>query len=181
MLKIAITGNIASGKSTVEKIIENNGYKVYDTDKIAHKILENSEDVKKAFKTVDRKEIAKRVFSSPKKLKLLESIIHPKVKEEILKIFDSEEKLVFISVPQLFESGFDTLFNKIIYVTADRALRLERLIKRNNLTIEEAEIRINAQVEKDKIKKSDYIIENNTDLVNLQNKVKEVLELILLN
>lgn len=181
MLKIAITGNIASGKSTVEKIIENNGYKVYDTDKIAHKILENSEDVKKAFKTVDRKEIAKRVFSSPEKLKLLESIIHPKVKEEILKIFDSEEKLVFISVPQLFESGFDTLFNKIIYVTADRALRLERLIKRNNLTIEEAEIRINAQVEKDKIKKSDYIIENNTDLVNLQNKVKEVLELILLN
>ena len=181
MLKIAITGNIASGKSTVEKIIENNGYKVYDTDKIAHKILENSEDVKKTFKTVDRKEIAKRVFSSPKELKLLESIIHPKVKEEILKIFDSEEKLVFISVPQLFESGFDTLFNKIIYVTADRALRLERLIKRNNLTIEEAEIRINAQVEKDKIKKSDYIIENNTDLVNLQNKVKEVLELILLN
>ena len=181
MLKIAITGNIASGKSTVEKIIENNGYKVYDTDKIAHKILENSEDVKKAFKTVDRKEIAKIVFSSPKKLKLLESIIHPKVKEEILKIFDSEDKLVFISVPQLFESGFDTLFNKIIYVTADRALRLERLIKRNNLTIEEAEIRINAQVEKDKIKKSDYIIENNTDLVNLQNKVKEVLELILLN
>ena len=181
MLKIAITGNIASGKSTVEKIIENNGYKVYDTDKIAHKILENSEDVKKAFKTVDRKEIAKIVFSTPKKLKLLESIIHPKVKEEILKIFDSEDKLVFISVPQLFESGFDTLFNKIIYVTADRALRLERLIKRNNLTIEEAEIRINAQVEKDKIKKSDYIIENNTDLVNLQNKVKEVLELILLN
>ena len=114
MLKIAITGNIASGKSTVEKIIENNGYKVYDTDKIAHKILENSDEVKKAFKTVDRKEIAKIVFSSPEKLKLLESIIHPKVKEEILKIFNREEKLVFISIPQLFESGFDTLFNKII-------------------------------------------------------------------
>lgn len=181
MLKIAITGNIASGKSTVEKIIENNGYKVYDTDKIAHKILENSEEVKKAFKTVDRKEIAKIVFSSPEKLKLLESIIHPKVKEEILKIFNSEEKLVFISIPQLFESGFNTLFNKIIYVTADRALRLERLIKRNNLTIEEAEIRINAQVDTNKIEKSDYIIENNTDLADLQNKVKEVLELILLN
>ena len=181
MLKIAITGNIASGKSTVEKIIENNGYKVYDTDKIAHKILENSEEVKKAFKTVDRKKIAKIVFSSPEKLMLLESIIHPKVKEENLKIFNCEEKLVFISIPQLFESGFDTLFNKIIYVTADRALRLERLIKRNNLTIEEAEIRINAQVDTNKIEKSDYIIENNTDLADLQNKVKEVLELILLN
>ena len=59
-------------------------------------------------------------------------------------------------------------------------MRLERLIKRNNLTIEEAEIRINAQVDTNKIEKSDYIIENNTDLADLQDKVKEVLELILL-
>ena len=178
MLKIAITGNIASGKSTVEKIIEENGYKVYDTDKIAHKTLENSEEVKEAFGTVDRKEIAKIVFSNPEKLKLLESIIHPKVREEILKIFDSEEKLVFISVPQLFESGFNTLFDKIIYVTANKNLRKERLIKRNSLTPEEAQKRIDAQEETGKLEKSDFVIKNNSDFENLKTQVEDILSIL---
>ena len=123
MLKIAITGNIASGKSTVEKLIEDNGYKVYDTDKIAHKILENSAEVKEAFGTTNRKEIAKIVFTNPEKLQILESIIHPKVKEEILKIFNTNENIIFISVPQLFETGFNHLFDKIIFVTADENIR----------------------------------------------------------
>ena len=178
MLKIAITGNIASGKSTVEKIIEDNGYKVYDTDKIAHKILENSEEVKEAFGTIDRKEIAKIVFSNPEKLKLLESIIHPKVKEEILKIFDSEEKLVFISVPQLFETGFNKLFDRIIYVTANENLRKERLIKRNSLTPEEAQKRINAQKEAGKLEKSNFVIENNSDFESLKTRVKDILSIL---
>ena len=178
MLKIAITGNIASGKSTVEKIIEDNGYKVYDTDKIAHKILENSEEIKKAFGTIDRKEIAKIVFSNPEKLKLLESIIHPKVKEELLKIFNHNEKVVFISVPQLFESGFDILFDKIIFVTADENLRKERLIKRNSLTLEEAQKRIDAQKEDGKIAKSDFVIENNLDLEKLKSQVEDILSIL---
>ena len=178
MLKIALTGNIASGKSTVEKIIEENGYNVYDTDKIAHKILENSEEIKKTFGTIDRKEIAKIVFSNPEKLKLLESIIHPKVKEEILKIFDSEEILVFISVPQLFESGFDILFDKIIFVTADENLRKERLIKRNSLTPEEAQKRIDAQKETGKLEKSDFVIENNSDYESLKEQVEKTLSIL---
>lgn len=178
MLKIALTGNIASGKSTVEKIIEENGYNVYDTDKIAHKILECSEEVKEAFGTIDRKEIAKIVFSSPEKLKLLESIIHPKVKEEILKIFDSEEILVFISVPQLFESGFNILFDKIIFVTADKNLRKERLIKRNSLTPEEAQKRIDAQEETGKLEKSDFVIKNNSDFENLKTQVEDILSVL---
>jgi len=147
MLKIAITGNIASGKSTVEKIIENNGYKVYDTDKIAHNLLESSKEVKEAFGTINRSEIAKIVFANSEKLQLLESILHPKVKEEILKIFSSNDNVVFISVPQLFEAGFEDMFDKIIYLTADENLRAERLIKRNALSNEEALRRINAQKE----------------------------------
>ena len=57
MLKVAIVGNIASGKTTVEKFIEEKGFKVYDTDKIAHEILQNSDEVKKEFGTLDRKKI----------------------------------------------------------------------------------------------------------------------------
>ena len=82
MLKIAITGNIASGKTTIENIIKKSGYVVFDTDKIAHEILTNSTEVKNFFGTDNRKEIAKIVFTDSNKLKFLESICtglpHPK-------------------------------------------------------------------------------------------------------
>ena len=75
MLKIAITGNVASGKSEVEKIIAQN-FPVFDADKIAHKFLGN----------VDRRALGEKVFSDPVARKKLEEYIHPKVKDEILKI-----------------------------------------------------------------------------------------------
>ena len=179
MLKIAIVGNIASGKSTVEKIIETHGYKVYDTDKIAHEILASNEEILKAFGTNNRNELAKIVFSNPDKLKLLESIVHPQVKDELLKIFASKENIVFISVPQLFEAGFENMFDKIIYITADESIRKKRLIKRNSFTPEEAQKRINAQSERNKKEKADFIIENNKSINDLQNKVLEVLSILI--
>lgn len=179
MLKVAITGNIASGKSAVEKILESKGFKVYDTDKIAHEILENSSEVKDAFGTTDRKKIAKIVFSNSEKLKQLESIIHPRVKDELNKIFLSDLKIVFVSVPQLFETDFDKLFDKIIYVTADRKIRLERLMKRNSLSKEEALIRVNAQKEDKKKENSDFVIENDSDLANLEVQVEKVLSILI--
>ena len=179
MIKVAIVGNIASGKSTVEKFLQEKGFKVYDTDIIAHEILATSDDVQKEFGTFDRKKIAKIVFSDSSKLKILESIIHPKVKKELEKIFISNEKVIFISVPQLFEAGFDNLFDKIIYIIADARLRKERIINRNKLTAEEAQMRIDAQSEINKIEKSDFIIENNGTIEDLRLKVYEILNMIL--
>lgn len=179
MLKVAIVGNIASGKSTIEKIIESYGYKVYDTDKIAHSILENNTNIKKIFGTTNRNDIAQIVFSDPDKLKILEEIIHPLVKEELLKIFNKEFNVVFISVPQLFEAGFETLFDKIIYITANEEIRKERLIKRNSFTQEEARKRINAQMENNKKEKSDFVIENNESLQVLEIKVAKILQTLI--
>ena len=166
MLKIAITGNIASGKSEVEKFIAQD-FPVFDADKIAHKFLGN----------VDRRALGEKVFSDPVARKKLEDYIHPKVKDEILKIFcESQDKYVFVSIPLLFETGFDKLFDKIIFVQCDDKLRLERLMKRNNFTKEQALKRMNAQMpQDDKINKSDFVIHNNSTKEELAEQVNELL------
>lgn len=161
MLKIAITGNIAAGKSEVEKILAKN-FTVYDADKIAHKFLGN----------VDRKELGEKVFSDPEARKKLEEYIHPKVKNEILKIFEENKNIVFVSVPLLFEAGFENLFDKILFVQCDDKLRLQRLMLRNNFTEEQALKRMNAQMpQEEKIQKADYIIHNNSTREELEKEV----------
>ena len=144
MLKIGITGNIASGKSTVENIIKEFGYDVFDADEMTHRILnEAKSDIVKIFSEedvitngqIDRKKIASIVFSDNNKLKMLESIIHPKVKQEILNILNScqNKKAVFVSVPLMFEAGFEDIFDKIIFVSAPENLRLKRLMLLNQI------------------------------------------------
>ena len=184
MIKIAITGNIASGKSAVEKLLSAKGFTVYDTDKIAHEILENSNEVRLAFNDfdiltndkIDRKKLRDIVFSNKNLLQKLEAIIHPLVKDKLLKIFEKDDFIVFVSVPQLFEAGFETLFDKIVFITAPEETRLERLMQRNNLTREDALKRIAAQ-EKDetKIPKCNFVIQNNADLTNLERQVNGLL------
>ena len=171
MKKIAITGNIASGKSEVEKIIAQY-FPVYDADKIAHKFLGN----------VDRRALGEKVFSDPVARKQLEDYIHPKVKDEILNIFalSQDEKFVFVSIPLLFETGFDKLFDKILFIKCDNNIRLEHLMKRNSFTKEQALARMNSQMpQEDKIAKSDYIITNNSTLDELKRQVTKFIDELL--
>lgn len=162
MLKIAITGNIAAGKSAVESILAKD-FPVYDADKIAHKFLGD----------IDRKALGEKVFSDANERKKLEEFIHPKVKAEILKIFnESNDKCIFVSIPLLFETGFDKMFDKILFIECDNDIRLERLMKRNNFTKEQALKRMNSQLPQDeKIIKSDFVIHNNTSREELEKQV----------
>ena len=162
MLKIGITGNIASGKSRIEEFIRNKGYNVIDLDSVVHDLYQNNKTVKenilKTFGELDRKVLGQIVFKDIQKKKQLEKIIYPILEEEIKKIFSKHiNKVIFISGALIYEAGFDRYFDKIIFVDADYEKRLERLIKRNNYNIDEAKKRLDSQ-NLNYIDKADYII-----------------------
>lgn len=181
MTKIAITGNIASGKSAVEEILRQKGYKVLDADAVGHELLESSEDVKKAFADYDimdgcvsRDKIGKIVFNDKKMLEKLNSILHPQIRKKIEEFLEQNksEKYVFVSVPLLFEAGMDDIFDKIVFVYADDNLRLERLMARNGFPRDYAELRLKSQgCQEDKLAKSDFVINNNGSFEDLDKQV----------
>lgn len=180
--KIAIAGNIASGKSQVERILKQRGYTVYDSDDIAHDVLDSltgfyGYDVFTDGK-IDRKKLGNLVFSNQELRKKLELIVHPLVKKRIIELFDkhSNEKYIFISVPLLFEAGFDSIFDKVIFVSVSKDIQLKRLMKRNNLSEKEANLRINSQIkQEEKIEKADFVIDNNLTIDNLDEQISNIL------
>lgn len=182
MLKVAITGNIAAGKSTVENFLKENGFKVLDTDHIGHTILDNNNAVIDAFKDFDildngnisRTKLGIVVFNHPEKLELLNSILHPQIREKIEEFFNNNksENTVYVSIPLLFEANMQDMFDKIIFVYADDEIRMQRLIKRNGYSNEYAQKRILSQLpQEDKLNKCDIIINNNGTLEDLQKQM----------
>lgn len=184
MLKFAIVGNIASGKSTAEKFLIEKGFKVFDTDKLSHKILEEfSNKIIEAFQEFDileenkisRKKLGNLVFQNKNLKTKLENIIYPKLKEKLLEIFEENknEKFIFISIPLLFEVNWQDLFDKILFIQTNDDIRLKRLMERNSFTKKEALERISAQIpQENKIKMSDFIICNNETRKELQNQLE---------
>ena len=188
-VKIAICGNIASGKSTVQNFLEEKGYKVLDTDEVAHSLLTvKNKPLYEAFKDYDffdersefsRRKVGQYVFEHKDAEKLLTSIMHPQIKDKIQEFFEQnkDEKLLFVGIPLLFEAKMENLFDKIIFVYTDDEIRLERLLKRDNYTVEYAKLRMSSQIPQDeKVKKSDYVINNSGNFEELKKSVDELLK-----
>ena len=141
---IAITGLIGSGKSFVADVVRQAGFEVLDADKLAHELYECDEPLRKKviekFGTVDRKELAKIVFSDAQKLELLESIVHPVLQKEILK-----RNPKFIEAAVLYKwSEFAKKMEAIWVVEADENIRIQRLLKKG-MNIEDIKNRMESQ------------------------------------
>lgn len=191
MKKIAICGNIASGKTTVQKFLESKGYKVLDTDEVSHELLTiKNKELFEAFKHLDvfddsgefsRYKVGQLIFSNKEYRKKIAEIMHPQISREIEKFFDENksEELLFVGIPLLFEANMQGMFDKILFVYTDDDIRLKRLLARNNYTLAHAKARMNSQMTQEKkIKMSDYVINNNGDLEELYKNLFKLLEQI---
>ena len=173
MIKVGLTGNIGSGKSTVARIFESLGIPVYHADLEAKKMLEVElvkTDLLTGFGqeifdegTVDRKKLASLVFNNSKKLHELNAIIHPLVKEGLARFFHENQAYPFViqEAAILFETGFNKDFDKIILVTSPDELANKRVMLRDGVNISEVEQRRSNQWSQEKkIGLSDFIINN---------------------
>lgn len=190
MIKFALCGNIASGKSTVQKLLENQGYRVLDTDKVAHELLTvNNSELFLEFKKFDvfengefsREKLGKLVFTNKEIKQKLENILHPQIREKIKEFFEQNqnEKYLFVGIPLLFEANMTDLFDKIIFIYADDDIRLKRLLHRNGYSVDYAKARLNSQMrQEEKTQKSDYVIYNNGSIEELNVNIIKLFEQI---
>lgn len=174
---IGITGGIATGKSTVSAILREIGYTVIDADVAARKVVEPGEeafvkivdsfgiDILQEDGWLDRKKLGDIVFHDENKRNLLNSIVHPAVRQSMLRdaerSFESGENVVFMDIPLLFESKLTWMVDKVIVVYVDEKIQLNRLMKRNGYSEEEAFARIQSQMPiEEKRKLGDAEIDN---------------------
>lgn len=192
MKVIGLTGGIASGKSTVSRMLRQKGAYIIDADEIAKEIVKPGkpawEDIVKHFGreildesgNIRRKKLAKIVFSDEKKLDLLNRITHPRIVEEIKRELEAlrrrNEKIVIIDAALLLEIGLDVLVDEVWVVAVDEKTQIDRLIKReSSMSYAEAMERIRAQMPlEEKLKFATRVIDNSGDIENTQKQVDEI-------
>ncbi len=188
MIKIGLTGGIASGKSLICELFLEKGIKVLDSDKIYKNLLKNNKilynEIKDEFKVfdLDFKKLGDIVFNDTSKLKKLNQITHPYVLKEIEKQLDElkqKEKIIVMDIPLLFEAKMESYCDTIICVYVDICVQKKRLIARNSLSEYDAIKRIESQMPLiDKCVKSDYVIDNSGTILNTVTQFQEIFERI---
>lgn len=186
--KIAVTGGIGSGKTLFCNILKESGYHVFSCDEIYGELLQEEEYLsllKENFSDcfsedkLDKASLSRRVFSSEKEKRLLESLAHPLIMQRLLSKMKREE-IAFAEVPLLFEAGYEKLFDFVIAIVRNREERIKAVMKRSGLTEEEIADRIANQLDPALLSgKNCYIVENNGTEEELKRKVKEILAGIL--
>jgi len=193
-LVVGLTGGIVSGKSTVALMFKDLGAKIVDADKLGHSVILPhkpawekivkifGKDILQNDLTIDREKLGKIVFANQSLLKKLNDITHPEITKIIKKEIDSlknktynQKKILIIDAALIYEAKIDRLMDKIIVVYIDEDEQIKRLIKRNNLSKDEALQRIKSQMPmKEKVKMADYVIDNSNSLDKTKKQVEKI-------
>mgnify|MGYP001291020890 FL=1 len=195
MLKVGLTGGIGSGKTTVSKVFADKNFKIFNSDDIAKNIIKTDIEIKKSIisffgsKSFNGSDfnsiyISEVIFSDPKKLDLLNSIVHPKVFEKFKKFVKKNLKSkILVESAILFESNFYKLMDYNILLKSPKTERINRIINRDNLSRKKIEKIMNVQwSDKKKINLATFVIENinisktKTEILSLINKIESLSE-----
>ncbi|MDG0874655.1 dephospho-CoA kinase [Paenibacillus thiaminolyticus] len=190
-MNIGLTGGIASGKSTVSRLLVERGALLVDADRIAREIVlpgspaldqiadRFGADMLLPDGSLDRKRLGNVVFSDAAKRKALEEITHPAIRQEMMMQMrrleeEHPQSLVVVDVPLLYESGLTDRFEEIVVVYVPQAIQLERLMRRDGLTEAEASERLLSQwdIEK-KRERADYVIDNSKGMEETRQQVEQ--------
>src|SRR5688572_7669864 len=191
MLLVGLTGNIASGKSTVAQLLSERGATIIDADVLARRAVERGSSAFDAIVRrwgtsvlapdghLDRAALRRIVFGNPRELEALNDIVHPEVErlreKRIAEARTRGDRIVVCDIPLLFEKKMVGMFDKIVLVDAARPLRLERLLNDRGLRETEAMDMIAAQMPAElKRARADFVIDNAGTLSELEGKVDEV-------
>jgi dephospho-CoA kinase len=192
MLKVGLTGSIAVGKSYVVSVLAELGCVTFDADKVAHSVMEPGrpayEDIVREFgdrvlatdASIDRRKLGEIVFANEARRIRLNEIVHPRVIEEQNRLLQEAEAkypdgIALIDAALMIESGGYKRFEKLIVVYCDRDTQIERLMRRNQITRQEAEARIAAQMSStEKRKYADYEIDTTGGFDQTRQRVIEI-------
>ena len=192
MLIVGLTGGVASGKTAVSQVLKEEGAYIIDADQIARELVLPYQpawsDLIRAFGqgilqedgSIQRKKLADKVFADPKQRKLLNQILHPRIKEEMdrrtKEIGEKDpEAIVVIDAPLIIELGDHREMDKVIVVTSTQTQQIERLKDRDGKNPEEALRIVSAQMPpKEKLKFADYVIRNEGSMKEMKKRAKEV-------
>ena len=194
---IGLTGGIGTGKSTVSQILKEKKFPVIDLDIISHEVIKFPKVVEKIVENfgkevleynntgnwiVSREKLGRVIFGNREKRLILNSIMHPEIlrimREKILEC-KKENKIIFVEIQLLFEVQWEKEFDYILLVSVEKETQIKRILSRDNRSKEEALSIINSQMSLDeKKKRSDYVIENDGNIQDLEKKVDDFLKKI---
>lgn len=175
MVILGITGGIGSGKSYISSLLrEQMNVPVYDCDAEAKRLICEEEGIRKELTELvgapiykegklQKKVLADYMFANQQHIQKVNAIVHPAVRKDIGKWMKQQDsEVVAVESAILYESGFDTLVDKVLFVNAPLELRIQRAMKRDGSTREQIEARIGMQQSEQQLEKADYVIDNGT-------------------